>query len=188
MAFLDGLARRIAQQGKNTIDFSIATADLKNAEYALRRAYRDLGEKYLKSLEGDVADAELAAYVLKAKQAATEIEIIKDKMSALKVHGVCRECGAKLSTDMKYCSDCGTKVADVYSGTSSREAICPICSKPVNSELMFCTYCNTNISDIRAEDEDEYESEPVQINVCPYCHKLAPLGSTECPECGESFD
>ena len=185
MAFFDGFARRVAQQGKNALDISKAAAELKNAEHALRKAYRELGEKYIQSLEGNIPESELASYVLRARQAALEIEIIKDRASALKDLGICRECGAKLTLEMRYCKECGAKVPDIYSGTSSRDIICPNCSRPVNPELMFCTNCNMSLSEI---DGDEGSDGPLEINICPFCHKLVPNGSSSCPECGEIFE
>lgn len=58
---------------------------------------------------------------------------------------VCLKCKKQLEDDIKYCSECGTKVPQAAS--------CPHCNKKVNLGFVFCPYCGANIKTDALNDE-----------------------------------
>jgi cytochrome c-type biogenesis protein CcmH/NrfG len=54
---------------------------------------------------------------------------------------VCRECGAALSKDNKFCPQCGTKVEDQVGSLRSSGVRCKVCGHDVDATASFCESC-----------------------------------------------
>ena len=50
----------------------------------------------------------------------------------------CRNCGAQLDDDARFCTACGTKVEDPG-------RVCPNCGAKVDDDAHFCTECGTKL-------------------------------------------
>ena len=57
---------------------------------------------------------------------------------------VCRVCGSKLTDDMLFCEECGTRVDDGMS--EKKEKVCPICGfTTTDEEMNFCVECGSKL-------------------------------------------
>ncbi len=83
----------------------------------------------------------------------------------------CRDCGAKIEPDMKFCNMCGRPVQAPPAGSAS--SVCSVCRAPLLSGTKFCRKCGNPVMPAPARQ------------VCPQCgHEVLP-GSVFCRECGK---
>jgi predicted amidophosphoribosyltransferase len=87
----------------------------------------------------------------------------------------CPKCATKLPTNLRYCTQCGTKLehTPVYQSPDPKSfeptIICPHCSAPVPITSKFCRKCG---SSMEVKSHDNYEEMTEQLN---YLEKLAEL-------------
>lgn len=83
-------------------------------------------------------------------------------------HNVCPKCGANVSSDAKFCEECGNPLGvcpHCLNPVDSNLSLCPHCGKPIHSE--YCSFCNAPM------DADD--------NFCEECGN--PRAGIVCPEC-----
>lgn len=84
---------------------------------------------------------------------------------APKAEEKCPSCGAAVSANAKFCSECGSKIERLQ----ENEIICPACGQKT-TKGKFCQECGASL-----------------IRKCPKCDVEVPSTSKFCPECGEKL-
>lgn len=82
----------------------------------------------------------------------------------------CSNCGAQMEEDIKFCTECGSKMEP----PEAEELKCPNCSAQLPKGTKFCTECGTNT---------EIQETKKEI-VCPKCSKKLPVNTKFCTDCG----
>ncbi len=85
----------------------------------------------------------------------------------------CSKCGAQVEKNMKFCTECGTKM-------EPETLKCPNCSVEVPEGTKFCMECGTKIG---TAPEPKIETSPKEVT-CPKCRKKFPADTKFCKECG----
>lgn len=84
----------------------------------------------------------------------------------------CPYCGAKLSDESLFCTECGKEL--------SKGNLCPHCGASVNDGDIFCMECGMKI--------DEVTTSITERPKCPHCGALVNEGDVYCMECGKIID
>ena len=74
---------------------------------------------------GDVHDTSVTVHEAEAEGSSESLEETK-----------CSKCGEAISEDSRFCTKCGTPVAQL-----AEQKVCPSCGKPIFNESAFCTKC-----------------------------------------------
>lgn len=85
----------------------------------------------------------------------------------------CSNCGAQVEENMKFCTECGSKM-------EPEVLKCPNCSVELPEGTKFCMECGTKIG---ADPEPKIEAAPKEV-ICPRCRKKLPANLKFCTECG----
>ena len=125
---------------------------------------------------------------------------------------ICKNCGATVPADSKYCNKCGTEVI--------QDTYCPNCGEKVPEGSLFCNKCGNKLTSEETEqltpqagvsEETVVSDGPVCKNCgeklpanskfcylcgtsveneifCPFCGKKLPADSTFCYECGGKIE
>ncbi|MGB9980119.1 double zinc ribbon domain-containing protein [Methanobacterium sp.] len=87
----------------------------------------------------------------------------------------CSKCGAQVAENVKFCTECGSKMElDVPK--------CPSCSTELPEGTKFCMECGTKVGDA-PRAKPEIKKAPKEVT-CPRCRKKFPAGTKFCKECG----
>lgn len=96
------------------------------------------------------------------------------------MHGVvlmakieCSNCGAQIEENMKFCTECGSKME---LPETTEELKCPSCSAQLPPNTSFCTECGTKIA----------QESPKEV-ICPKCSKKLPSNIKFCTDCGTNI-
>ncbi len=76
----------------------------------------------------------------------------------------CSKCNKELKDGAKFCTSCGTPVADVQQKptTTPKNNSCPKCSAPLKTGAKFCTSCGTPITQVANVENNDTESQSPQ--------------------------
>ncbi len=109
---IDNIKDGLVSAGKYVSEnASIATSkantklNLKSKEDALEKAYAVLGREYFNSLTKKDKNKHKEILDLES-----DIENLKTELEILNGTKVCQKCGTKVTKDMTFCPDCGSKV------------------------------------------------------------------------------
>ena len=87
----------------------------------------------------------------------------------------CSNCGAQVAENVKFCTECGSKM-------EPEKPKCPSCSTELPEGTKFCTECGTNVG-TAPEHKPKIETASKEV-VCPRCRKKVPADLKFCTECG----
>ena len=87
----------------------------------------------------------------------------------------CSNCGAQVAENVKFCTECGSKM-------EPEKPKCPSCSAELPEGTKFCTECGTKVG-TAPEHKPKIETPPKEV-VCPRCRKKVPADLKFCTECG----
>jgi len=87
----------------------------------------------------------------------------------------CSNCGAQIAENVKFCTECGSKM-------EPEGLKCPSCSVKLPEGTKFCMECGTKIGDT-PRPKPKIETAPKEA-VCPKCRKKVPADLKFCTECG----
>ncbi len=79
--------------------------NLKSKEDALESEYAKIGKEYFNSLSKKEKDKYKNLLSLEE-----EVNSLQDELNRLNEFKVCQKCGTKVTKDISYCPDCGSKV------------------------------------------------------------------------------
>jgi len=87
----------------------------------------------------------------------------------------CSNCGAQVAENVKFCTECGSKMGP--------EVLkCPSCSAELPEGTKFCMECGTKVG-AEPRAKPTIQTVPKEA-VCPKCRKKFPAGTKFCKECG----
>lgn len=87
----------------------------------------------------------------------------------------CPSCKAQIEENMKFCTECGTKM-------EPEGLKCPECSAELAEGVKFCTECGANI-ETAPVTKPKTETTPNAV-ICPKCRKKITENIKFCKECG----
>lgn len=153
-----GRANTAIENGK--LGWKINTEEKKITEFTLH-----IGELMVERLDaGETFGDEVAALyasILASRDniaaARADIEVNKQESESLRQAffqeesvPVCPACGAPVSLDANFCSQCGAKVEVEEAPAPAEE--CPSCGTPVKEEDKFCPQCGTSVENAPAPE------------------------------------
>ncbi|MBI5681271.1 MAG: zinc ribbon domain-containing protein [Methanobacterium sp.] len=88
----------------------------------------------------------------------------------------CPNCKAQIEENIKFCTECGSKMEQVTPEETTEELKCPNCSTQLPPNTKFCNECGTKI-----------ETAPKEV-ICPKCSKKLPVNIKFCTDCGTKIE
>ena len=89
---------------------------------------------------------------------------------------VCPRCGASINEGVAFCSECGCKIP--------QGNVCSHCGAPVSNDDVFCKNCGKRIDDIPSTEEEP----TITQKKCPHCGASVIEGDVFCADCGKKID
>lgn len=86
---------------------------------------------------------------------------------------VCPRCGASINEGVAFCSECGCKIP--------QGNVCAHCGAPVSNGDVFCKNCGNKVCD---DCESSNNTQPIQIRKCNHCGAELNNDDAFCPNCG----
>ncbi|MGB9937410.1 MAG: zinc-ribbon domain-containing protein [Methanobacterium sp.] len=94
----------------------------------------------------------------------------------------CPNCEAEVAEDIKFCTECGSKIEHIHNKQEiNSETTCPSCSAQLPAETKFCMECGTKI-------EKQNYLHPNQEIICHNCSVENPAGTRFCTSCGTKLE
>ncbi|MCR5144395.1 MAG: zinc ribbon domain-containing protein [Lachnospiraceae bacterium] len=110
---ISSAASEIGEKTKGVTDTAKLQYEMKTKEDLKKEKFLEIGRKYYEANK-DSAPEDMADLFDEIKEADERIEAIKNEISDIKGECVCPNCGARLAADSAFCSECGTKLNDIY--------------------------------------------------------------------------
>ena len=192
------------------------TAQIEAEQQKINDAYTQIGKAYYESHSTDY-DPEYESFYSAIRASYETVVSLREKILEAKGLRICPNCGCEMSLAIRFCSECGTLMAD----ESPEEPRCKRCGEPLAEGAKFCTKCGqptdvpsqapvfadsepiteyvseepeeapaTDITPEPAEEPFEESAEeptPAQ-NICPVCGEPLFPGSAFCTSCGARID
>ena len=187
------------------------TVQIEAEQQKINDAYTQIGKAYYEGHPSDY-DPDYESYYSAIRTSYETVLSLREKILEAKGLRLCPNCGCELSIDMRFCSECGTLMAD----ESPEEPRCKRCGEPLAEGAKFCTKCGQPADvpapvfadsepimeyepetapsiDTPPESAEEPAEEPVEEptpaqNVCPVCGEPLLPGSTFCTSCGARIE
>lgn len=103
----------------------------------------------------------------------------------------CRKCGAVISADAAFCSNCGssTAIADEPPKTPAKKD-CPHCGAAIDADALFCSFCGRDTRKTKRINpiEEERPAPAEHRKKCVNCGSLVEEEAIYCPVCGKKAD
>ena len=112
MSFFDEIAKTagdVANKGRDVADIARLKYQISDEERKLNDIYTKIGRLYVEKA-GDKATGTLATLIEEINGIKATIEEHKARIRDLKGISLCKNCGAELSADAKFCVACGQRV------------------------------------------------------------------------------
>ncbi|WP_225333788.1 double zinc ribbon domain-containing protein [Halomicrobium urmianum] len=94
----------------------------------------------------------------------------------------CPDCGADLSADAEFCTECGSDAVGEDEASDEAElSECPSCGTDVDADDSFCAGCGEDLDAHRGDDDGGLEA-------CPSCGTDVDAADSFCASCGEDLD
>lgn len=126
--------------------------EINQLEADINGAYISIGKKCMEEHPDDADFAEFYE-VIKADNA--KIEELNVQLTALEDKVVCKNCGASVAREAKFCDKCGAKVeipAPVVE-EETEKVVCPTCGESVAAGSKFCEKCGAALVSEEKEEE-----------------------------------
>jgi len=140
--------KAVSSKGKELIETTKLKSEIKDVQNSMQKKFQTLGSKVFEMLnKGILNEEELRAEhseIASLFRKITELEdaIKKAELEALKTRFgtdivICSKCDAPAKTGDKFCSGCGSAIADV----TSKGKTCPTCGVSMKDNAKFCMKC-----------------------------------------------
>lgn len=120
MDFFDKIGETIVSAGKDVkekakdvSEVAKLRLDIRSKEDFVEKQYTALGKAYYEKHNGE-SDCEEAEQFFLIREALEEIERMKAEILKLQGSAECPKCGAKMPDAATFCSNCGTKLDDMF--------------------------------------------------------------------------
>ena len=131
MSFFDNLKKNINTAANYTVqktgemtEAAKIRLDIRTQNLRLAKCFENIGQLYYKSIKenGEMASAEMDAYILEADGIKLEISILRRELAKAQGCVICSACGAQISNKSVYCPLCGIKLEEETVEAAAEEA------------------------------------------------------------------
>lgn len=131
MSFFDNLKKNINTAANYTVqktgemtEAAKIRLDIRTQNLRLAKCFENIGQLYYKSIKenGEIASAEMDAYILEADGIKLEISILRRELAKAQGCVICSACGAQISNKSVYCPLCGIKLEEETVEAAAEEA------------------------------------------------------------------
>lgn len=131
MSFFDNLKKNINTAANYTVqktgemtEAAKIRLDIRTQNLRLAKCFENIGQLYYKSTKenGEIASAEMDAYILEADGIKLEISILRRELAKAQGCVICSACGAQISNKSVYCPLCGIKLEEEPVEAAAEEA------------------------------------------------------------------
>ena len=131
MSFFENLKKNINTAANYTVqktgemtEAAKIRLDIRTQNLRLAKCFENIGQLYYKSIKenGEMASAEMDAYILEADGIKLEISILRRELAKAQGCVICSACGAQISNKSVYCPLCGIKLEEEPVEAAAEEA------------------------------------------------------------------
>ena len=131
MSFFENLKKNINTAANYTVqktgemtEAAKIRLDIRTQNLRLAKCFENIGQLYYKSIKenGEMASAEMDAYILEADGIKLEISILRRELAKAQGCVICSACGAQISNKSVYCPLCGIKLEEETVEAAAEEA------------------------------------------------------------------
>ena len=126
----------IPQESQQEMD--TFTVQIEAEQQKINDAYTQIGKAYYEGHPSDY-DPAYEAYYDAIRTSYDTVVSLREKVLEAKGLRICPNCGCELPRDIRFCSECGTLMADEV----PEEPRCKRCGEPLAEGAKFCTKCGT---------------------------------------------
>ena len=201
MAFFDEMKHKVTQVGqsaaKSAKDFSEVTrlnSEISDAESRINQLYNRIGYEVYCAYSANPLP-EVKELIEQINGLHETIEDRRAQIQAINAASRCPNCGAKIRSDMAFCSNCGAHLVQPEQPKATASAFCSSCGAPLAAGAAFCTGCGARVSApepaaapapvlVTPAPQPVPQPQPVQASVCPSCGEPLAAGTAFCTGCG----
>ena len=103
----------VGQKAKDVSEVAKLKMDIRSKEDFVEKQYAALGRIYFEEHK-DETECEQSEQIFLIKEALEEVERMKAEVLKIQGSTECPGCGAKMPEDAAFCSNCGTKLNDIF--------------------------------------------------------------------------
>ena len=103
----------VGQKAKDVSEVAKLKMDIRSKEDFVEKQYAALGKIYFEEHK-DETECEQSEQIFLIKEALEEVERMKAEVLKIQGSTECPSCGAKMPEDAAFCSNCGTKLNDIF--------------------------------------------------------------------------
>jgi ribosomal protein L40E len=103
----------VGQKAKDVSEVAKLKMDIRSKEDFVEKQYAALGKIYFEEHK-DETECEQSEQIFLIKEALEEVERMKAEVLKIQGSTECPGCGAKMPEDAAFCSNCGTKLNDIF--------------------------------------------------------------------------
>jgi membrane protease subunit (stomatin/prohibitin family) len=96
---------------------------------------------------------------------------------------ICPKCGKHSVPQMRFCTDCGTKLDEVKIQEPNK---CPRCKTELADDMIFCVECGYKVVKEQKNEAVNPYAQPMK-KICPVCKSVQSSNMKFCTECGTSL-
>ncbi|MEA5026089.1 hypothetical protein SDC9_116798 [bioreactor metagenome] len=103
---------------------------------------------------GKVLDPAMLESCEKIKESLLAIDKLEAEINRIKgecANQLCKNCGAEIKKDAKFCLKCGTRVTEEEDKQSAATKQCPACNAYLTPDVKFCPECGYQFDDKEVE-------------------------------------
>lgn len=167
-------AKSVSDSSKKMAEKSRIKKEMTQLESEINNNYFDIGKKYFDAHIDDTA-SEYAENIAKIKANSERLEQFKILLASLDSKQVCKNCGAELNKEQKFCDKCGSKVDPVE--VPIIEGFNDVPAVPETAEA----------APEKAPAETP-AAEPAAPKHCTNCGEVLEEGAAFCDKCGTKVE
>lgn len=201
MAFFDEMKHKVTQvsqsAAKSAKEFSEVTRlnnEISDAESQINQLYNRIGYEVYCAYSANPLP-EVRELIEQVNGLHDKIENCRTQIQVINAASRCPSCGAKIRSDMAFCSNCGARLVQPEPPKPAAQAFCSNCGAPLAEGAAFCTSCGARVSTPEPAAAPTPvlvtpapQPQPVQPSVCPSCGEPIPADATFCINCGAKLD
>lgn len=173
MNALTGAAQSVSNKTKDGVELNRLNSESRSAENELTGTYTQLGRAYVDS-EG-VSNETIDSLLARAKELRLKLVALEQQKLSLKNRNRCPGCGAVMSKNAKFCSNCGTRMPEpevpAQEPADEEKTVvtyCPSCGSMRKNSDPYCEICGFCF-DSKEDTPDEEDAVIISAPVTDGC-------------------